>query len=198
MNDSCLILFADQKSTTVSEKTVSDYEKNEIIKRAFPKGSFWKSYSGGRSLACFSIDNSSRFALCYSAITDSTVVPLVDFIIILREYNLIASIIQRGLPGIQSAYFRRINRFVNLNKTQSKLLIQNILLLRATGKEKFPNITISKKYRYEDAIQWRNIENAIIHLAFSKTKGIFDFRTLSLEIDDDFWLTGVAEKNFSP
>lgn len=193
MNESCLILFADQKSTIVSEKTLSNNEKSEIIQIALPKGSHWKLYSGGRSLACFPLNSSNRFALSYSVITDSAIVPIINFIV-LQEYNSIERILQRRLIGIQSAYFRRMHFFYNLSESQANILTQNLLSLRVTRKEEFPGVQSNEiKYEYIDAFQWRAVENAIINHASSNTKKIISFRTLSLQTDNNAQLIGIAK-----
>lgn len=195
MNETCLILFADQKSNIVSEKTISEREKNEVISKSLPKGSYWKLYSGGRSLACFSLGSSDRFALSYSVITDSAVIPIINYII-LQEYDTLARILWRRLAGIQSAYFRRINRFIALSESPAILFARNLLSLRVSGKEETPTIKFNKKrHQYEDALQWRTVENTIISLASRNMKKISDFRTLSLETDDNFKLIGIADKN---
>ena len=194
MNESCLILFADQKFTIVSENTVSDSEKSEIIGKVLPKGSHWKLYSGGRSLACFSLDSSNRFVLSYSLITNSAVTPIINFIV-LQEYNSIAGILQRRLVGIQSAYFRRMHIFCDLSESQARLLTQNLISLRVSWKSEIPNIKVTKmKHNYVDAYQWRAIENAIISLSSMNMKKIVGFRTLSLQTDESLPLVGVAEK----
>ncbi len=194
MNEACLILFADKKSTIVSEITINDGEKWEVISKTFPKGSFWKLYDGGRSISCFPLASSNRFAISYSVITDSAVLPLISFIV-LQDYNYIESVLQRRLNGIQSAYYRRMRRFFNLNETYTRLLAKNISSLRVSRSEEIPRIKINGyKHLYKDALQWRVIENAIISLAINSRGQMVNFCTLSLEEDDRFKFIGIAEE----
>lgn len=198
MNETCAILFADQKSTIVSEIKISDSEKSEVVSRTLPSGSYWKIYNGGRSISGFPLASSNRFVLSYSVITESAVLPLISFIV-LQEYDFMAAILQRRLIGIQSAYYRRMRRFFDLNETHTRLLATNISSLRVSRSEEIPNIKASKtKQPYKNALHWRVIENAIISLAINKKERIVDFCTLSLEEDNRFKLIGIAEESAYP
>ena len=194
MNETCLLLFADKKFTVVSDTQISNDEKSEIVSRALPKGSYWKKYTGGRSITFFSLDSSQRVVLCYSVITDDISIPAINFII-LQEYGAVAGILQRQLIGIQSAYYRRMRRFFCLGESQAVLLSRNLLSLRVSGKDKFPAVQKPKgEYYFSNPLEWRVIENTIISTASKNLKKIVSFRTLSLQIDRNIQIVAVAQR----
>lgn len=194
MNETCLIFFADKNFTILSDGLFSDKEKSEIISKALPKGSYWKLYTGERSIAYFTLQSSQRSALIYSVITDSITIPAVNFIILLDKFA-ITSVLRRKLTGIQSAYFRTMGRFYNLDKTQANLLVNNLLSFRTTEKRQYSPVGIKSEYDYIDFAQWRSVENSVINVATNNIKNLLSFRTLSLKTDGSVQVAGVVRKS---
>jgi len=196
-NECCLILLADAEFTLISSLPIDSETKSDLVGKGFPKGSNWKLYAGARSLAFFSIEHSvSSFALSYSVITASRDVPVISFII-LHDYYTMARILRRQLVGIQSAYFRRIDKFQGMSSTQTKILMENMLPLRTSTFKVavFPFLTRrSYRKRYETSLQWRDeVENGVICSATRDLHKIHHFRTLSLQFESQYSVSGIVQ-----
>lgn len=194
MNGSCLILFADSDFNLLSEIPIDTRLANELVTRSLPKGSHWGLFTGARSLSFFSLEDNERFVLSYSVITESSDVPIINFLL-LGSYVVIASILKRQLIGIQSAYFRRLSRFKNLDEIQSTLLIRNILSLRVS--KAYSGNSSSRKHKvsqvYKNPTQWLDVEQSIISVAAKDLRRIRSFRTLTLQPEKGFPFLGVAD-----
>lgn len=198
MNEYCAIILADANFTLMSNVPIDRETKDELIAKSFPKGSNWRPYAGARSLSFFPVGRPPHdFALCYSIITENSDIPVISFIILSNCYCTMASILRRRLVGIQSAYFRRMGRFQDLNSMQARVLVANLLSLRTSTNRMTTFRLIRKKryYRvYKSPLQWRDeVENEIVDFASENLQRIPAFKTLSLQVEDCFSIIGVVQ-----
>lgn len=193
MDGNCLILFADSDFKLESESIVGDNIANILMMKALPNGSHWRQLAGGRSIAFFSLID-AQYALSYSLITENIDIPIISFII-LGNYIEMARILQRQLIGIQSAYFRRCSRFSKLDKIQTSLLVQNILSLRISSLPFENDLKKKKKImtNYRSANEWIDVEQSLLALASANMRALANFRTLTLQIEEEFDLLGVVQ-----
>jgi hypothetical protein len=195
MNECCVVLFANADFAHISNCSINTSIKSELISKAFPKGSNWRLFAGARSLAIFPFDNSTNiFSLCYSVITDSIDVPVISFVIISTEYG-IQRILNRQETGIQSAYFRRMGIFENLDKRAANLLAGNLISLRISENRPYVSgkpLKITESF--QNSSQWRdNVEKPIIQVASKNLTQPLTFRTLSLKPDNTFQAIGIIK-----
>jgi hypothetical protein len=199
MSEICSIFFSDVNFTVLSDGRLSNVAQNEIRQKVFPNGSNWKMYAGARSLCFFQVSaTSSQYVLGYSLITKDIDASIISFVI-MSDYTSMVAILKRRIVGIQSAYLRRINRFLEIERNSTLKLVSNLLFLYANATSPVLIDSVQRWERtqiglFENPLLWRVIEGSVIESATKKLQNVVSFRTLTLQKERNFSVVAIAKQ----